>query len=55
MMDPDEQLKALDIIENYLKLAAKPLHPFNFFVTKSAKITDSNDIINDRRLDGLSG
>lgn len=43
MMDPDEQLKALDIIENYLKLAAKPLHPFNFFVTKSAKITDSND------------
>ena len=42
MMDPDEQMKALDIIENYLKLAAKPLYPFNFFAAKSAKITDSN-------------
>ena len=43
MTDPEEQLKALGIIEDYLKLAAKPLWPFNFFVTKSAKTIDTQD------------
>ena len=43
MTDPDEQLTALGIIEEYLELAAKPLHPFNFFVTKSAKTIDIKD------------
>lgn len=43
MTDPSEQLKALNIIEEYLKLAEKPLYPFNFLVTESAKTIDSQD------------
>lgn len=43
MTDPDEQMIALGIIENYLEMAPKVLYPFNFFVTESAKIIDAND------------
>ena len=43
LIDPDEQLKALGIIEEYLRVASKLLYPFNFFVTKSATIVDQKD------------
>jgi len=43
MTDPEEQTKALDIIEAYLELVPKALYPFNFFVTESAKTLDVND------------
>lgn len=41
MTDPTEQLKALDLIEEYLKIASKALYPFNFFVTKSVRTKDN--------------
>jgi len=44
MTDPEEQTKALDIIESYLKLVPPALYPFNFFVTESAKMIDANNI-----------
>ena len=37
----EEQLLALDLIENYLKSTPKVLYPFNFFVVKSANIVDA--------------
>jgi len=43
MTEPEEQLKALGIIEEYLKIASKPLRPFNFFVTRSATTINRND------------
>jgi len=43
MTDPDEQSRALNIIEAYLELVPKALYPFNFFVTDSAKMIDASD------------
>lgn len=43
MTDPEEQTRALDIIEAYLELVPKALYPFNFFVTESAKTLDVNN------------
>lgn len=43
LINPEEQLVALGIIEKYLELSTKPLYPFSFFVTKSAKIIDAQD------------
>lgn len=37
----EEQLLALDLIENYLKSSPRALYPFNFFVVKSANIVDA--------------
>lgn len=41
MIEAEERMKALDIIENYLKLASKALYPYNFFVVKSASTEDT--------------
>jgi len=43
MTDPDEQSKILGSIETYLKSVPKALYPFNFFITKSVKMTDASD------------
>lgn len=45
--EPEEQLKALDIIENYLSLVTKALYPYNFFVVKSVKMQDRNNRISE--------
>ena len=45
--EPEEQSKALDIIENYLNLVNKALYPYNFFVVKSLQTEDSKNSIVD--------
>lgn len=45
MTDSAEKLKALDLIEEYLKLANKALYPFNFFVVKSLRTEDNQENI----------
>ena len=45
MTDPDEQLEAQDMIEEYLKLSSKALYPYNFFIVKSYKTEDSEGAI----------
>lgn len=45
LVEPEEQLKALNIIENYLALVNKALYPYNFFVVKSVRAQDNYDNI----------
>lgn len=45
MTDPEEQMKALDIIEEFFEVSSKALYPFNFFVLKSYTTKDNKDEI----------
>lgn len=40
MTDPEEQLHALNVLEDFLKTAAKPLYPYSVFIVNNAKVGD---------------
>lgn len=49
MTDSDEQMKALDIVDEFLELSSKALYPYNFFIIKSYTTEDDEGNIQEYR------
>lgn len=41
LTDAEKQLKALDLVKDYLDLASRQLYPFNFFILQSVRTVDA--------------